>query len=737
MNFSEFNGIKESLLPSDTSSQKESHFDRMFGHGISRNNEDLEENTGNNHIERFTPGQLNIEPPKKFKPDITPVEAFMNASGKDLPKLTILAFAVTAAITGYTWLLPALNKYLSNYDASYNDNVNPYGQNMTISDAEADAKKDANNLNNEFIEGGFTTALIVTMSIFGGIAVASVFFNAVRLVVESYWKKRIDLSHVVSDTTRRQDGVYYSQGTFLWNYYPILQRSDPGPLERGMAKLEKYFYNPLAAGATSSLASALILAVILGYYVKREFNGFYDERYGELVEGGNCKLDDQILACKAQADQHAVDSVINYLFEDVLDNSGVQVLAWIPVVLFVVMVVVNFINRAESGNKMNWISAFIKDSGQDVPRLMVLSFALMLALTGPFALQLGKKSYDANYKQLYDSNLSNSPDTFAASGAADLYAGDYTYGELLTAFIDIQIGLFALMVASVLARSVRSILAHRSGVIDVFKVRTAEERDTAMGQSEENNSEKMFFGPYENNAYNKGSTLRGTFAHRLYTDFDKYTPSIVWRVYYPMVIGVTTTLLVSAVFSVISWYTAQDKFWKYFNEKFNALNDNGNCESSAEDRDCRSNAARDGLIYGLKKMMSMTGRDYVQGMVWLTVGVMGAVYVANGLYNLIDWMGTPAPTNSVTLNDVEGSNFDVRSDDLGFQERNSTDSADEEVVNISPLDVSVSSGSLTSASSDETSKKPSSCCERFFPRSKADDRGQLTAHLSIGRSSSL
>ena len=403
----------------------------------------------------------------------------------------------------------------------------------------------------------------------------------------------------------------------------------------------EYFYTPLAVGTTSALTSALILEVILGYYVQKEFNGFYDDKHDELVAGGNCESDDQALACKAQAYQYAVDSVINYLFKDVLDNSGVQALAWIPVVLLAVMPVMSFINRnSESSDRMKWISAFIKDAGQDVPYLLVLSFALQIALSGPFALNLGKEDYDADYDQLYNSGLSTSPETFAASGAANLFAGNYTYGKLLTDFIGIQTGLFALMAASVSFRSVRSIIAHRAGLINVYQTTPAEEQDLQIAQSQGDDPERMFFGPYQNIAF-AGETLRGTFAHRLYTIPAALTPSSAWRVYYPMVIGVTTTLLVSAVFSIMSWVVAQDKFWKYFNEKFDPLNDNGNCETSAEDRDCRSNAARDGIIYGLNKLMSMTNKDYALSMVWLTVGVMAAVWVANGLYNLYDFAKTP------------------------------------------------------------------------------------------------
>ena len=589
--------------------------------------------------------------PEPGKSNITPVEAFIMVAGKDLPALVIFCFGVTAAITGYTWLLPALNKYLSNYDATYDYDVNPYGQNMTKSDAEADAKKDANNLNNEFIEGDLTTALIATMSLFVGIALTSVVFNAVTLGL-LHFAGIIDLKKPMSDKTRLRDlDARKKNQSWLFGYQLDLQLKRPGRLARGMNTLRdlaqrftpstEYFYNPLAVGTTSALTSLLVLAVILGYYVQKNFIGFYNDKHDELVAGGNCESDDQALACKAQANQYAVDSVINYLFKDVLDNSGVQALAWIPVVLLAVMPVMSFINRnSESSDRMKWISAFIKDAGQDVSYLLVLSFALQIALSGPFALNLGKEDYDADYDQLYNSGLSTSPETFAASGAANLFAGNYTYGKLLTDFIGIQTGLFALMAASISFRSVRSIIAHRAGLIDVYQTTPAEEQDLQIAQSQRDNPERMFYGPYQNIAFD-GEGLRGTFAHRLYTIPAALTPSSAWRVYYPMVIGVTTTLLVSAVFSIMSWVVAQDKFWKYFNEKFDPLNDNGNCETSAEDRDCRSNAARDGIIYGLNELMSMTNEDYALSMVWLTVGVMAAVYAANGLYNLYDFAKTP------------------------------------------------------------------------------------------------
>ncbi len=605
-------------------------------------------------------------PPEPVKSDITPVEAFITAAGKDIPALMIFCFGVNAAITGYTWLLPALHKYLSNYDATYDYDVDPYGQNTTKSYADADAKKDANRLNDEFKEGDLTTALIVTMSLFGGIALASVVFNAVMLGL-LHFAGIIDLRNPMSDKTQRQDRNANSvESVYLWIYYLDLNPTLEGLLTTSMRSLlnfakrftpiAEYFYNPLAVGATSSLTSSLILAVILGYYVQQEFNGFYDDKHEELVAGFNCKSDDEALACKAQAYEYAVDSVINYLFKDVLDNSAVQVLAWMPVVLLAVMPVASFINRAVFGDKMKWILAFVKDAGQDVPYLLVLSFALMLALSGPFALQLGKEDYDADYDQLHDSGLSTSPETFAASGAANLFAGHYTYGKLLTYFVNIQTGLFALMAGSVSFRSLRSFIAHNAGVIDVCRLNTTEAQDRALAQQtveNSNNQDRLFYGPYTNYAYSEDSGVRNTFAHRLYTIPAEFTPSSAWRIYYPMVIGVMTTLLVSALLSVMSWVVAQDKFWKYFDEKFDPLNDNGNCETSAEDRDCRSNAARDGIIYGLKELMSTANKDDVLSMVWSTVAVMAAVYVANGLYNLYNFATTPRAA-------------DVRNSGVGF-----------------------------------------------------------------------
>ena len=162
--------------------------------------------------------------PMPVKSNITPVEAFIMAAGKDLPALVIFCFGVTAAITGYTWLLPALNKYLSNYDATYDYDVNPYGQNITKSEAKADAKKDANNLNNEFIKGDLTTALIVTMSLFVGIALTSVVFNAVTLsllhfagiILRSLYQRKRDVRNLLRSKRLSCDGItilIYNQST--------------------------------------------------------------------------------------------------------------------------------------------------------------------------------------------------------------------------------------------------------------------------------------------------------------------------------------------------------------------------------------------------------------------------------------------------------------------------------------------------------------------------------------------